>query len=72
MSRLFTVIRKTIYGLHGTAMELRNIPEINRTVPDTISNLADDCGETQVVDVISRDDLEPNCIIVVKVLQALK
>jgi len=55
----------------GVALKC-DIPKINRTDPDAVSNLADDCGDSQVIDVISRDNLEPNCIIIVEIPQALE
>lgn len=70
ISRLFlrTLIRTASYRLYGTV----NTPEINRTIPDTVSNLADNRGDSQVIDIICRNDLEPNCIIVVEIADALK
>lgn len=62
------LIRTVFYGLHGFV----NTPEINRTIPDTVSYLTDNCGNSQVVDIISRNDLEPDCIVVVEILDALK
>ena len=62
------LIRSTIYRLHG----MINTPEVNGTIPDTVSNLADNCRDSQVVDIICRNDLEPDSIIVVEIPDALK
>lgn len=61
------LIRAVFYELHGIV----NTPEINRTIPNTISYLADNCGNSQVIDIISRNDLEPDCVVVFEILDTL-
>lgn len=46
--------------------------EVHGTVPDAVTDASDDLGDTKVVNVVCRDQLEPDGFVVLEVDDALR
>ena len=63
--------------VHGSACQIgekvqRNSePQVDRRVPDAVTNALDDRRNAVVVDIICRDELEPDRRVVLEVRNAL-